>query len=245
VSDQVATYATKYEPLRGYLHSRHLRWSYGAIKGRAADWPAALAGQPLPYVLAAAGAAGFTGLWVDPAGFEPVKAARLRSALRVILGEAGVTSPDGDLWFFDLRPYLARLARAHTGAEATLLRERSLDPLLSACHSGGLELVNPGSAPVAATLRVRLADPPTVHELPALSFPDGRVSEQAGSSPVTVLERLTLAPGRTVIADPRSATGATQVLYSSLTDDRLASYAAGPAGSRTLVPGLTGPPCES
>lgn len=245
VSDQVATYATKYEPLRGYLHSRRLRWSYGAIKGRAADWPAALAGQPLPYVLAAAGAAGFTGLWVDPAGFEPSEAARLRSALRAILGEAGLTSPDGDLWFFDLRPYLAQLAREHTGAEATLLRKRSLHPLLSACRGGGLELVNPGSTPVAATLRVRIADPPTVHELPALTFPDGRVSEQVGSSPVTVLERLTLAPGRTAIADPRSATGATQVLYSSLTDDRLASYAAGPAGSSTLVPGLTGPPCES
>lgn len=245
VSDQVATYATKYEPLRGYLHSRHLRWSYGAIKGRAADWPAALAGMPLPYVLAAAAAAGFSGLWVDPAGFEPAKAVRLRGALRAILGEAGIASPDGDLWFFDLRPYLARLARAHTGAEATLLRERSLHPLLSTCRRGGLELVNPGRAPVAATLSVRLADPPTVHELPALSFPDGRVSEQTGSSPVTVLERLELAPGRTVIADPRSATGATQVLYSSLTDDALASYAAGPDGSSTVVPGLTGPPCES
>ncbi len=243
VSDQVATYATKYEPLRGYLHSEHLRWSYGAIKGRRADWPAALAGQPLSYVLAAAGAAGMTGLWVDPAGFEPAKSARLRAALRATLGEHGLESPDGDLWFFDLRPYLARLTRSHTAAEASLLRKRSLDPLLSECHRGGLELVNPSGAPVAATLRVRLAQPPTVHELPAVAFPDGRVSEQAGSSPVTVSERLPLAPGRTVIPYPHSATGATQVLYSSLTDDAVLSYAAGPAGSSALVPGLTGPPC--
>ena len=35
VSDQVATYATKYEPLRGYLHSEHLSWSYGGDKGKA------------------------------------------------------------------------------------------------------------------------------------------------------------------------------------------------------------------
>ena len=27
-------------------------------------------------------------------------------------------SPDGDLWFFDMRPYLAGLARSHTVAEA-------------------------------------------------------------------------------------------------------------------------------
>jgi hypothetical protein len=243
VSDQVATYATKYEPLRGYLHSEHLRWSYGAIKGRPRDWPAALSGQPLPYVLAAVGAAGFSGLWVDPAGFEPAKWARLRATLRATLGEAGLASPDGDLWFFDMRPYLARLARSHTAADAKLLTERSLNPLLSECHRGGLELMNPSGVPVAATLRVRLAHPPTVHELPAVTFPDGRVSEQAGRSPVTVLERLTLAPGRTLIADPRSAAGATQVLYSSITDDALVSYGAGPAGSGALVPGLTGPPC--
>ncbi len=243
VSDQVATYATKYEPLRGYLHSEHLRWSYGAIKGRPADWPAALAGQPLRYVLAAAGAAGMTGLWVDPAGFEPAGSARLRAALRATLGERGLESPDGDLWFFDMRPYLARLARLHTAAEAALLRERSLDPLLSECHAGGLELVNPSGAPVATTLRVRLAHPPTVHELPAVPFPDGRVSEQAGSSPVTVSERLALAPGPTVIPYPRSATGATQVLYSSLTADAVLSYGAGPAGLSALIPGLTGPPC--
>lgn len=243
VSDQVATYATKYELLRGYLQSDHLRWSYGAIKGRPADWPAALSGQPLPYVLAAAGAASFSGLWVDPAGFEPAKAARLRSALRALLGEAGLESSDGDLWFFDLRPYLARLSRSHKAAETSLLSKRSLNPLLSECHRGGLELVNPTNVPVAATLRVRLAHPPTVHELPAVTFPDGRISEQAGSSPVTVLERLTLAPGWTMIADPGSATGAKQVLYSSITDDALLSYGAGPAGSSTLVPGLTGPPC--
>ncbi len=244
MSDRVATYATKYEPLRGYLHSRHLRWSYGAIKGRAADWSAALAGEPLPYVLAAAGAAGFAGLWVDPAGFEPAVAAHLRIALRSILGETGIASPDGDLWFFDLRPYLGRLRRAHTAAEAALLRERSLHPLLSLCRRGGLELVNPADAPVAATLSVRLAVPPAVHEVPPLAFPDGRVSEQAGSTPVTLLERLTLPAGRTMIADPHVAR-ATQVLYSSLTENRLASYAAGPAGSSSLVTGLTGPPCES
>jgi len=243
VSDQVATYATKYELLRGYLHSRRLRWSYGATKGRPADWQAQLAGQPLPYVLAAAGAAGFTGLWVDPAGFEPAAAARLRAALRAILGEEELTSPDRDLWFFDLRPYLARLRSSHSAVELARLRERTLHPLRSECVAGGLELVNPTATAVATTLRVRVAHPPSIHEMPATVYPDGRVSEQAGTAPVTIVRRLLLAPGRTVIADPRSAGGATQVLYSSLASDALSSFERGPAGSSTLVPGLTGPPC--
>ena len=68
------------------------------IKGRPADRPAALAGQPLRYVLAAAGAAGMTGLWIDPAGFEAAKSVRLRAALRATLHESAVSkSPDGDL----------------------------------------------------------------------------------------------------------------------------------------------------
>ena len=75
VGGPLATYATKYEPLRGYLHSSTLRWSYGAMKGRSADWAAQLAGQPLSLVTAAAAAAGFDGVWVDPAAFDPANAA--------------------------------------------------------------------------------------------------------------------------------------------------------------------------
>jgi len=95
VGGPVATYATKYEPLRGYLHSSTLRWSYGAIKGRPADWASQLAGRPLSYLLAAVTAAGFDGVWVDPAGFEPAMAQRLRAALRSLLGAHPCSAPIG------------------------------------------------------------------------------------------------------------------------------------------------------
>ena len=191
---------------------RGLRWSYGAVKGRPADWPAALAGQPLPYVLAAAGAAGFSGLWVDPAGFEPAAASACTPRCGRLLGEPGLLSPDGDLWFFDLRPYLARLARAHTGAEAALLRHRSLYPLRSVCRRGALELLNPGASAVAATL---LRPPRATRRRSTKCRPDASPTAASANRrearPVTVLERLTLAPGRMVIGDPRAPGGATQV----------------------------------
>jgi phosphoglycerol transferase len=143
VGDHVATYATKYEPLRGYLHSTSLRWSYGATKGRPSDWSAQLAAQPLSYVVAAVAASGFDGLWVDPAGFEPAKAGQIERALRAQLHQAPLTSRDGDLWFFDLRPYEARLAQTHPRAQLAALRTRTLHPLRSACTAPS-RMLTPG-----------------------------------------------------------------------------------------------------
>ena len=215
VGGQVAAYATKYEPVRGYLHSSKLRWSYGAMKGRPADWPAQLAGQPLPFVVDSAVAAGFDGLWVDPAGFEPAKARRVLSALRSLLAQAPLMSPDRDLDFFDLRPYRRRLERTHSVAPLRLLRERTLHPLRTVCAAGGLELVNPSGAARVATL--------TVH-----------VRHGA-----TVSRRLMLEPGRSFARISGS------VRYATLNDEALAPFEPARAGSAaSVVPGLTGPGCQ-
>jgi phosphoglycerol transferase len=216
----VPTYATKYESLRGYLHSTTLRWSYGAIKGRPADWSAQLAGQPLSYVLPAVVSAGFDGLWVDPAGFDPATAQRIRSALITLLGQAPITSPDRDLWFFDLRPYVARLRRSQPPARLRLLTERTLYPLRTDCATGGVSVVDPSPAPVTAQLAVHQADG-------------------------TYRRRLTLAPGMTVVSVPGADTTRGRVLYSTLTDTRLTSYdrAAGQGSAGGVVVGLTGPGC--
>ncbi len=224
---QVATYATKYEPLRGYLHSSTLRWSYGAMKGRPTDWSAQLAGQPLSFVVASVAALGFDGLWVDPAGFEAGKAHQVRAALRSLLGAAILVSPDRDLWFYDLRAYRARLQGAAGPAPLALLRQRALYPLRTACATGGLTLVNPSGAARAVTL--------TAHIL-------------TGQMRDTIRRRLVLAPGRSFvrIAD---------VLFATLTDDALTRFAragggltsrsAGGAQAGSSVVGLTGPACAS
>ena len=159
VSDQVATYATKYEPLRGYLHSGTCAGATARSRGAPPTGRPGSPGQPLPYVLAAAAAAGFDGLWVDPAGFEPAKAVRLRDGLRASCSaRRPLASPDGDLWFFDLRPYLARLAHAPAGAAARApARERPCTRCRQPAARAASKLVNPDRAPVAVTLSVRIA----------------------------------------------------------------------------------------
>lgn len=247
VGDEVATYSTKYQPLRGYLHSATLRWSYGAIKGTPADWSAGLAGQPLPYVLAAAATAGFDGLWVDPAGFEPDKAAAIRDGLRELLGERPLVSPLGDLWFFDLRPYQAQLERTSPPGQLERLRAATLHPLTVACATGGLTLENPDGSSREVTLSAHMLRTGLGFAASLAGVPNRQASDFPPSETVTVSRRLTLAPGRTTVRLGRGrlpAGASPRVLYASLTETALAGFAqAGDLATRALVPGLTGPPC--
>jgi len=222
VGDRVSTYATKYEPLRGYLHSSTLRWSYGAIKGRPADWPAQLAGQPLWLVASSVASAGFDGIWLDPAGFEPARAARVEIALRSLLGVIPLRSPDRDLWFFDLRPYRRGLERSHSQNQLALLRAHALRPLSVACVAGGLSLVNPSPIARAATLAVHLR-----HD--------------------TLRRRVLLAPGRRI---ERLSVAAMRgrptpgVPYATLTDAAATPFRPADRGpAAAIVPGLIGPAC--
>jgi len=59
-----------YELFRGYLHSHTLRWSYGAMKGRATDdWQQKVAGLPVGEMVQKLKATGFSGVYVDRWGY--------------------------------------------------------------------------------------------------------------------------------------------------------------------------------
>jgi hypothetical protein len=91
-----------YDLMRGYLHSRDLRWSYGFTKGRPGDPSPALAEKPTEQMVRDVAAAGFSGVYVDRFGYED-QAAKLGRELRRATGEEPIESPNGRLWFFELR----------------------------------------------------------------------------------------------------------------------------------------------
>ena len=100
-----------YDHARAYLHSRSLRWSFGAMKGRYGDsWQKHAADLPVPEMLRALALAGFSGVYVDRAGYADGGA-----AVEAGLAEAGGARPiegaGGRLAFFDLTPYAAALRR--------------------------------------------------------------------------------------------------------------------------------------
>jgi hypothetical protein len=239
------SYDSSYELLRGYLHSRQLRWSYGAMKGRPADWSSQLAPKPLGLVLPAVAAAGFQGLWVDPQGYPADGGRQIRSALQALLGPAPLVSPAGDLWFYDLRPYHARLARTHSAAQLSALGQAALQPLRTQCSAGRLSLFNPAGVSRPATLTVTVSAGAASGATLRLAY-RGATSAQPlkGSGPVVISRRLAVAPGSSTVAvsAPGASPGA-QVVASTLTDDSYLPFAgARPRASPTSV-GLVEPPC--
>jgi len=106
-----------YDLLRPYVLGRgHLRWSYGGLKGRSADWQELWASQPLPVLLRAVAAAGFLALWVDRRSYAD-GADQMLSQLTDLTGAAPRMSDDGMLAWLDLRPYRDRTV-AELGADA-------------------------------------------------------------------------------------------------------------------------------
>jgi phosphoglycerol transferase len=124
--------AGAYDGLVGYLHDARYRWSFGAMRGRHADWASALAQKPLAAVLPAVAAAGFSAVQVDTLGYDDAGARVLG-----ILGETSAPSysRNGRLALVDLRDYSAELGRTLNGAQLFALRTLALRPVRSSWSS--------------------------------------------------------------------------------------------------------------
>jgi phosphoglycerol transferase len=89
-----------YEHYKAYLHSKTLRWSYGAPLGEKEDrWQQAVAAQPAPELLQSVSAAGFSGIYVNLDGYED-RGAKLKGELTAALGVQPIVNREGNLVFF-------------------------------------------------------------------------------------------------------------------------------------------------
>jgi hypothetical protein len=134
-----------YSPVRGYLHSHHLRWSYGAMQGRPADWSIDLSDKPVSLVLPAVAAAGFDGIYVDRDGYaDPGRSARGAGpgrAVEATLTQLGAGPPllsrQRDLAFFDLRAYRRTLSSTRSAAQLRALAGATLHPRIATTWASG------------------------------------------------------------------------------------------------------------
>jgi phosphoglycerol transferase len=63
-----------YDPARGHLHSLHLNWSFGGMRGREGDWfYRKLAQLPISEQVAVVAAMGFSGIYIDRRGYLDTK----------------------------------------------------------------------------------------------------------------------------------------------------------------------------
>jgi phosphoglycerol transferase len=90
-----------YDPIRPYLHTRELRWSYGAMRGReGAERLRAISEQPTPRLVEDVRAEGFAGILVDTYGYEDAR--EILAGLEAETGRRGVASDDGRWVLFEL-----------------------------------------------------------------------------------------------------------------------------------------------
>jgi phosphoglycerol transferase len=105
-----------YGPLRGYLHSRSLRWSYGAMTGRDDDaWIRAQASKPMDRQLEIVWRKGFRAVYVDRRGYSD-RGATVERELNALLGPPFLESRDRMLAMYKLDAS----SSAAAGAEANL-----------------------------------------------------------------------------------------------------------------------------
>jgi phosphoglycerol transferase len=204
-----------YDLFKGYLHSRHLRWSYGATKGRPAEWQddaTVLAPQELALV---ATTAGFGAVYIDRGGFGDGGAA-VEAALAKLTGTGPAgASGDNRLAWYDLRPLAARLAAKTTPSERHALRDALIEPVELAYGSGfsfqegdanvpfrwgaadaQLDVENPLGAPRRVRLTTTLVGGGPQPSTVTMTLPDGRrrtIRTDDKGTPVDV--QFTVAPG--------------------------------------------------
>lgn len=107
-----------YDHGRAYLHSRSLRWSWGALVGRNGNWPAEIQNHSPRALVRTLALAGFSGVWIDRFGYEPPPVGRLgpatvrpspEAAVVRFAGQPPEMSSDGRYVFVGLETVRRRL----------------------------------------------------------------------------------------------------------------------------------------
>jgi phosphoglycerol transferase len=178
-----ATKLMDYDPLRPYLHSRTLRWSYPTMFGRPGDaWTSAVSDQAAPELVRTLSDVGFDGILVDCDGYVDGGAAII-AALNAVLGAGSGKRETDRQVFFDLRPAKEKAFAGAAPGERERRRQDALNlPLLLWLdgffppeHDPGttfrwcagdcaIEIDNPGArdARVTLSMRVSAAQPPAL-----------------------------------------------------------------------------------
>lgn len=119
-----------HEHLRPQLHSKTLRWSYGAMPGhRGYLWNQHLEQMALEQQCITLADAGFQGISVNRWGF-PDQGAQVLCDLEAILGPPSLQSSDQTHFYFGLAAFTQRLHSSMSEAERARRRDLALNPVL-------------------------------------------------------------------------------------------------------------------
>lgn len=208
------------DPLRPYLHSTDLRWSYGGIKGRAqADWAASVSSEPTERMLVEIGAAKFGGLHIDRAGYTAAADKKLEEELRRLLHTTPMVSPDSRFSFWNLQNFNTILKQRYSSAQLENIGSHAVShpvPYWQADFSPPkmvsgktsfaslnadpkLYVDNPRAEKTTVDVSFGLTSARKVSEA-VIRWPDGYVQTVAiGAGDIKLSRRLDLPPGRSAV----------------------------------------------
>ena len=206
-----------YDHFRGYVHSKNLRWSYGAIKNRDTDRALQrVAALPTEELLQALAFEGFSGLYIDRFGYQDNGVA-LEAELSNILKIKPLTSQNERLAFFNLADYARSVREKYSDSEWEVKKELSFHPILVdwrggfsaletgqektwrwCSNEGDLHIKNTSRIP--RTIKLDMAFATGYPELDEFVI-SGAISDQlrVNNSPVSYSRTLTLPPGDSII----------------------------------------------
>jgi phosphoglycerol transferase len=129
-----------YDLGKAYLHSTHLRWSYGTIKGREGEvWQKMTASKPASEMVEMLSLAGFGGLYLDRFGYAD-NGAKLEAELSAALEAKPLVSKNERLVFFDLTAYQQKLKERYPASAWEAKQEAAAHPLMAVWQRGFSDL---------------------------------------------------------------------------------------------------------
>jgi hypothetical protein len=122
-----------YQLFTGPIHSKDLRWSYGAVRGRYPDrWHQVVDAMPLEGKIKILSLVDFQGIYIDRRAYTEDTINSLEASLSDILGIKAVYSDDNNLSFFNMTGYNASFKSSHTAeyladVKKSILEDEDID----------------------------------------------------------------------------------------------------------------------
>jgi phosphoglycerol transferase len=147
-----------YDHVRGYLHTRKVRWSYGALNGRGTQaWQQSVSQLPVQGLVDIVAISGFKGVYLNRRGYADGGEDMINRLSEILEAQPWISSGGGEV-FFDLEPYIQKLKKQVSADQWEALQQSVLtDPLdyagkdlfkpsqVIAPGAGFVELVTPRS----------------------------------------------------------------------------------------------------
>ncbi|MGB7448768.1 MAG: hypothetical protein WA892_06520, partial [Ornithinimicrobium sp.] len=121
------TQPDSYTFFRGYLQSKKLKWSFGAMNGRNGNWQEWVSRKPLDELLTIVSAVGFRGIHIDRNAYLD-KGKQIEAELKKTLGVDPIVSPMRDFIFFNMEKFNALYRKKYSEQEIKIHRESALKP---------------------------------------------------------------------------------------------------------------------